>query len=157
MHGQERCTVLANWPEERNSGLCYHPHSQNTMLYYTGQPLLNLQYQHIHCICTCIAAIPWFSVSPHTAVQVLNQVCQYLFEILIHSLLTLRDDSWPDIGHGQLDARIWVILVAIEPWNEGGKVGSKLLLSLSGYAAEPKGSTLWMQWYYYIMDQDQTM
>ena len=110
--------------------------SSLSIIYGQTFQLRHMIYVHLHMY------IPWFSVSPHAAVQVLGQVSQYLFEILIHGLLTLGDDGWPDIGHGQLDAWAGIILVAVESRDECGKVGSKLFLSLTSYATKSKGSTL---------------
>ena len=90
--------------------------------------------------------IPRFSISPQAAVQVLLQVRQYLLEVLVNNLLALGNDRRPNVGHGQLDARTRVVLVAVESRHEGGKVGGELGLGLGGYVAKSKGSTLYMEY-----------
>ena len=41
-------------------------------------------------------------------------------ELVTHGLLALRHDGSPDTGHGQLDAGVGVVLIAVESWDQKG-------------------------------------
>ena len=47
--------------------------------------------------------------------------------LMTYGLLALWYNAVPDAAHGLLDARDWVVLVAVEPGNEEREIGSKLL------------------------------
>ena len=64
--------------------------------------------------------VPCLPVSPHGTGQAGLEVCQYLLEVLIHDCLAVRNDGRPDAGHGQLNARVWVILVPVQAGHDAG-------------------------------------
>ena len=47
--------------------------------------------------------------------------------LMTYGLLALWYDTVPDAAHGLLDARNWVVFVAVEPGNKEREIGSKLL------------------------------
>lgn len=61
---------------------------------------------------------------------------------ITHGFLAVGHQCGPYATHGQLDARDGVVLVAVEPRDEGREVGGQLLLCLRRNGGETKRCTL---------------